>query len=262
MPTPVLSYTVRKMGLGWGIVITASHNPKQYNGYKVYDARGVQVIPEQAKVIMEEIDTVEFFENPSLALEEGAKQGLLSRPEGVMESFIEELYDLLPRTELTAAKAKELPVVYSGLYGSGAIPVSTMLKKQGFEQLTCIQMNPDSNFGGLYMPNPEDARVYAVALDKLCDGLGIAFAAARELHALDCLTVIRDADVDVARADAGGFEVDLVHIHTFLIVICVQYTHGSPSLGIDCTLQFLLTILKPAHHGELRWRGLSFGFAA
>ena len=166
VPTPVLSYTVRKMGLGWGIVITASHNPKQYNGYKVYDARGVQVIPEQAKVIMEEIDTVEFFENPSLALEEGAKQGLLARPEGVMESFIEELYDLLPRTCLTAKKAKELPIVYSGLYGSGAIPVSTMLKKQGFEQLTCIQMNPDSNFGGLYMPNPEDPRVYAVALEE------------------------------------------------------------------------------------------------
>jgi len=166
VPTPVLSYTVRKMGLGWGIVITASHNPKQYNGYKVYDARGVQVIPEQAKVIMEEIDTVEFFENPSLALEEGAKQGLLARPEGVMENFIEELYDLLPRTGLTAEKAKKLPVVYSGLYGSGAIPVSTMLKKQGFEQLTCIQMNPDSNFGGLYMPNPEDPRVYAVALEE------------------------------------------------------------------------------------------------
>ena len=164
VPTPVLSYTVRKLGLGWGIVITASHNPKQYNGYKVYDQRGVQVIPEQAKVIMEQIDTVEFFENPSLPLEEGEKQGLLARPDGLMESFLDELYALLPRTALTAEKAKKLPVVYSGLHGTGAIPVSTMLKKQGFENLTCIQMNPDSNFGGLYMPNPEDPRVYAEAL--------------------------------------------------------------------------------------------------
>ena len=164
VPTPVLSYTVRKLGLGWGIVITASHNPKQYNGYKVYDQRGVQVIPEQAKVIMEQIDTVEFFENPSLPLDEGEKQGLLARPDGVMESFLDELYALLPRTALTAESAKKLPVVYSGLHGTGAIPVSTMLKKQGFENLTCIQMNPDSNFGGLYMPNPEDPRVYAEAL--------------------------------------------------------------------------------------------------
>ncbi len=164
VPTPVLSYTVRKLGLGWGIVITASHNPKQYNGYKVYDDRGVQVIPEQAKVIMEEIDTVEFFENPSLSLEEGAAKGLLKVPDGVMESFVEELYALLPRTGLTAEAAKKLPVVYSGLYGSGAVPVSTMLKKQGFAQLTCIQMEPDSNFGGLYMPNPEDSRVYVQAL--------------------------------------------------------------------------------------------------
>ena len=166
VPTPVLSYTVRKLGLGWGIVITASHNPKQYNGYKVYDQRGVQVIPEQAKVIMEQIDTVEFFENPSLPLAEGEKQGLLARPDGVMDSFLDELYALLPRTALTAESAKKLPVVYSGLHGTGAIPVSTMLKKQGFENLTCIQMNPDSNFGGLYMPNPEDPRVYAEALKE------------------------------------------------------------------------------------------------
>lgn len=166
VPTPVLSYTVRKMGLGWGIVITASHNPKQYNGYKVYDRRGVQVIPEQAQVIMDQIDTVEFFENPSLSLEEGEKQGLFARPDGVMDSFLEELYALLPRTQLTQEKAAKLPVVYSGLHGSGAVPVSAMLKKQGFTNLTCIQMNPDSDFGGLYMPNPEDARVYVKALEE------------------------------------------------------------------------------------------------
>ena len=165
VPTPVLSYTVRKMGLGWGIVITASHNPKQYNGYKVYDRRGVQVIPEQAEVIMKEIDTVEFFKNPTLSLEEGEKRGLLVRPEGVMDSFLNELYALLPRTALTREKAGEMPVVYSGLHGTGAQPVSAMLKMQGFTNLTTLQMNPDSNFGGLYMPNPEDPRVYAQALE-------------------------------------------------------------------------------------------------
>lgn len=164
VPTPLLSYTVRKLGLGWGIVITASHNPKQYNGYKVYDRRGVQVIPEQAKVIMEQIETVEFFQNPALSLEEGEKRGLLIRPDGVMDGFLNELYALLPRTALTAQKARNLPVVYSGLHGTGAIPVSAMLKRQGFDNLTCIQMNPDSDFGGLYMPNPEDPRVYAEAL--------------------------------------------------------------------------------------------------
>ncbi len=164
VPTPLLSYTVRKLGLGWGIVITASHNPKQYNGYKVYDRRGVQVIPEQAKVIMEQIETVEFFQNPVLSLEEGEKRGLLIRPDGVMDGFLNELYALLPRTALTAQKARNLPVVYSGLHGTGAIPVSAMLKRQGFDNLTCIQMNPDSDFGGLYMPNPEDPRVYAEAL--------------------------------------------------------------------------------------------------
>lgn len=168
VPTPVLSYTVRKMGLGWGIVVTASHNPKQYNGYKVYDQRGVQVIPEQAQTIMDEIDTVEFFSNPSISLEEGKARGLLARPEDehVLDSFLEELYALLPRTALTKEAAGEMPIIYSALHGSGAAAVSKMLAMQGFSKLTCVQMNADSNFGGLYMPNPEDARVYAIALEE------------------------------------------------------------------------------------------------
>ena len=80
VPTPVLSYTVRAMGLGWGIVITASHNPKQYNGYKVYDERGVQVIPEQAELIMKEIETVEFFQAKMLPLEEGEARTARGHP--------------------------------------------------------------------------------------------------------------------------------------------------------------------------------------
>ena len=164
VPTPVLSYTVRAMGLGWGIVITASHNPKQYNGYKVYDERGVQVIPEQAELIMKEIETVEFFQAKMLPLEEGEAQGLLEQPEGILDRYLDELYFLLPRTSLTRKKAADFPVVYSGLYGTGAIPVSTMLRMQGFKNLTCVQMEPDSNFGGLYMPNPEDSRVYVQAI--------------------------------------------------------------------------------------------------
>lgn len=109
VPTPVLSYTVRAMGLGWGIVITASHNPKQYNGYKVYDERGVQVIPEQAELIMKEIETVEFFQAKMLPLEEGEAQGLLEQPEGILDRYLDELYFLLPRTSLTRKRRRISP---------------------------------------------------------------------------------------------------------------------------------------------------------
>lgn len=80
VPTPLLSYTVRKLGLGWGVVVTASHNPKQYNGYKVYDCRGVQVIPEQAARITEQMEGVDFFGNPDLSLKAGREAGLLTEP--------------------------------------------------------------------------------------------------------------------------------------------------------------------------------------
>lgn len=87
-----------------------------------------------------------------LPLEEGEAQGLLEQPEGILDRYLDELYFLLPRTSLTRKKAADFPVVYSGLYGTGAIPVSTMLRMQGFKNLTCVQMEPDSNFGGLYCP--------------------------------------------------------------------------------------------------------------
>lgn len=79
---------------------------------------------------------------------------------------MDELYALLPRTELTRERAGQFPIVYSGLHGTGAEPVARMLKRQGFAALTCIQMNPDSDFGGLHMPNSEDPRVYERALEE------------------------------------------------------------------------------------------------
>lgn len=163
VPTPLLSYTVRKLGLGWGVVVTASHNPKQYNGYKVYDRRGVQVIPEQAARITEQMEGVDFFGNPDLPLKAGREAGLLTEPTGVMDAYCEALGQMLP--EADAMGGADLPLVYSGLYGTGAKPVSRMLRALGFSNLTTVQMEPDSDFGGLYMPNPEDARVYAQAIE-------------------------------------------------------------------------------------------------
>ena len=199
VPTPLLSYTVRKLGLGWGVVVTASHNPKQYNGYKVYDCRGVQVIPEQAARITEQMEGVDFFGNPDLPLKAGREAGLLTEPTGVMDAYCEALGQMLPEAgaagAASAASAADLPLVYSGLYGTGAKPVSRMLRALGFSNLTTVQMEPDSDFGGLYMPNPEDARVYAQAIE-----------AAKSAGAKLLLATDPDCDrVGVQVARAGGF---------------------------------------------------------
>lgn len=202
VPTPLLSYTVRKLGLGWGVVVTASHNPKQYNGYKVYDRRGVQVIPEQAARITEQMEGVDFFGNPDLSLKAGREAGLLTEPTGVMDAYCEALGQMLPEADAagaagaaSAASAADLPLVYSGLYGTGAKPVSRMLRALGFSNLTTVQMEPDSDFGGLYMPNPEDARVYAQAIE-----------AAKSAGAKLLLATDPDCDrVGVQVARAGGF---------------------------------------------------------
>ena len=202
VPTPLLSYTVRKLGLGWGVVVTASHNPKEYNGYKVYDRRGVQVIPEQAARITEQMEGVDFFGNPDLPLKAGREAGLLTEPTGVMDAYCEALGQMLPEADAAgaagaagAASAADLPLVYSGLYGTGAKPVSRMLRALGFSNLTTVQMEPDSDFGGLYMPNPEDARVYAQAIE-----------AAKSAGAKLLLATDPDCDrVGVQVARAGGF---------------------------------------------------------
>ncbi len=199
VPTPLLSYTVRKLGLGWGIVVTASHNPKQYNGYKVYDRRGVQVIPEQAARITEKMEGVDFFGNPEMELNEGREKGLLTEPAGVMEQYLAQLSAMMPGLDKTQAGGAALPLVYSGLYGTGAKPVSAMLRRQGFVDLTTVQMQPDSDFGGLYMPNPEDGRVYAQAIaaakacgakmllatDPDCDRVGVQVARGGEFVPLN-----------------------------------------------------------------------------
>ena len=116
-----------------------------------------------------------------------------------MDAYCEALGQMLPEADAagaaSAASAADLPLVYSGLYGTGAKPVSRMLRALGFSNLTTVQMEPDSDFGGLYMPNPEDARVYAQAIE-----------AAKSAGAKLLLATDPDCDrVGVQVARAGGF---------------------------------------------------------
>lgn len=155
LPTPLLSYAVRHLKLGWGIVLTASHNPPAYNGYKVYDGRGVQALPGITKRIAEVMEGLDPCQ-PCPALD--ASHPRLHWMGGTLrEDYLSELRQTLP------APARPVKILYTALHGSGAAMVPQALEGH---DLTCIQCTPDPDFGGLPAPNPEVPEVFAEALAK------------------------------------------------------------------------------------------------
>ncbi|MCL2221090.1 MAG: phospho-sugar mutase [Oscillospiraceae bacterium] len=157
MPTPTLSYAIRLLGLGWGVVITASHNPQEYNGYKVYDSHGVQLTDEMAKEVTDSINTVEFFE----PLPDTLHSSINTFSDVVVEAYISQITAYAGMDNMPA----EFPFIYSALHGAGARIVPKTLTLMGFSPI-CIQLNPDGAFGGLHTPNPEEPGVYESALSK------------------------------------------------------------------------------------------------
>ncbi len=158
-PTPALSFAVRLLGCDWGVVITASHNPPQYNGYKVYDGRGVQLGPEAAARIYGRMQLTEFF----TAQTQPGDEGIVVHGEQLKAAYLEGLASMLKTPEISKAAA-EFPLVYSALHGSGAKWVTEALAMLGFTQLTAVELEPDPDFGGLRAPNPEMPEVYGQAL--------------------------------------------------------------------------------------------------
>lgn len=171
-PTPMLSYTVRNLKSKAGIVITASHNPKQYNGYKVYGEDGGQVTDNAAKEILGHIESIkEFSEINSIDAEEAKRRDLLNIiGENVDKSYIERVKQLTIRKELVSDFAKELRIIYTPLHGSGNKPVRRVLKELGYENVRVVkeQELPDGNFPTAAYPNPEEPAVFDIAL-KMAD---------------------------------------------------------------------------------------------
>lgn len=146
VPTPVLSYGVRKLKMDMGVVITASHNPPEYNGYKVYTSNGVQAVPEVTDILSDLVE--QAWNQPINAAE---KYNILGAE--ILDEYIEEL------VELVKADLSGLKVVYSALHGTGARFVPKLLRKMGAEVIEVQeQMNHDGNFPTVKTPNPEDDR--------------------------------------------------------------------------------------------------------
>lgn len=167
-PTPVLSFTVRELKCSGGIVITASHNPKIYNGYKVYDEFGGQVTDEKAKMIINSVKAVDDFSkiksmDENVALEKGLLKYI---GEDVDKVYYEKVKGLTIRTDLVKEKASNLNVIYTPIHGSGNVPVRTVLKELGYSNVKVVkeQEAPDGNFPTASYPNPENPDVFELAL--------------------------------------------------------------------------------------------------
>jgi phosphoglucomutase len=168
-PTPVLSFTVRELKCSGGIVVTASHNPKIYNGYKVYDEFGGQVTDEKAKIIIGCVKEVDDFSktkniDENVALEKGLLNYI---GEDVDKIYYEKVKGLTIRTDLVKEKASNLNVIYTPIHGSGNVPVRAVLKELGYSNVKVVkeQEAPDGNFPTASYPNPENPDVFELALE-------------------------------------------------------------------------------------------------
>ncbi len=192
-PVPLLSYAVRHLNAAAGIVITASHNPPQYNGYKVYGDDGAQVGPETAEGITRVIRATKYTDCVLMDEEEAKKQGLLKiiGDRGVDDDYMVDEKTLVVQPEMLARMGKQLSIVYTPLHGSGNVPVRRVLKELGIEKLAVVsqQEKPDGNFSTLTCaPNPENPEAFTLAFelaekvgatvifatDPDCDRLGVA----------------------------------------------------------------------------------------
>lgn len=168
-PTPVLSFAVRHLNCKGGIVVTASHNPKQYNGYKVYDEFGGQVTDEKANKIISLVNEVKDFSMiKNMSEEEALNKGLLVYiGEDVDKAYIDEVKNLTIRKELVREKAKDLKIIYTPIHGSGNIPVRRVLSELGYSNVKVVkeQEEPNGNFPTAPYPNPEMPQVFELALE-------------------------------------------------------------------------------------------------
>lgn len=174
-PTPELSYAVRKLGCAAGINITASHNPPEYNGYKVYWEDGAQITPPHDKGIMDEVNAVTDFNMvKTIDIAEAKASGVYEAiGTEIDDSYIEELKKLVIHQDAIEAAGKDLKIVYSPLHGAGNIPVRRVLGELGFEQVYVVkeQELPDGDFPTVSYPNPEAKEAFALGL-KLAEEVG------------------------------------------------------------------------------------------
>ena len=167
-PVPELSFAVRKLGCTAGIMITASHNPPKYNGYKVYWDDGAQIVAPVDKEIIGKVNEItDFGMVKSMKMEEAVKQGLYHEMgKEIDDAYMEELKKQCLYPDIIKEVEKDIKIVYTPSHGTGNIPVTRILNELGFTNVYVVpeQEKPDGNFPTVDYPNPEDAKAFTLAL--------------------------------------------------------------------------------------------------
>ena len=168
-PVPELSFAIRELKCTAGIMITASHNPPKYNGYKVYWDDGAQIVSPRDKDIIAKVRAVEnFTQIKEISEEEAKNKGLLNFVGKEMDDkYIEKLKSLVLNPDIVKEQGKKLKVVYTPLHGTGNMVAERLLKEIGIENLYVVpeQKEPDGNFPTVDYPNPEDPKAFTLALE-------------------------------------------------------------------------------------------------
>ncbi len=168
-PTPELSFAVRELGCIAGIVVTASHNPPEYNGYKVYWEDGAQIVEPTDKEIIQKVNEVTSLSTiKNMDKKEAIEKGLYNTiGEEIDKRYIEELKKLVVNQKAIDETQKDIKIVYTPLHGTGCIPVKNILNELGFENVYIVpeQEKPDGNFPTVDYPNPEDPKAFKLALE-------------------------------------------------------------------------------------------------
>ncbi len=191
-PTPLLSFAIRYLKCDSGVVVTASHNPKEYNGYKAYWSDGAQIVPPHDKNVITEVSAITGFDQinftPNKAL-------ILSIGKEVEDAYYREVNQVIPRQD-SIARQHDITLVYSSLHGAGITMVPECLKRLGFTNLQVVeeQREPDGNFSTIQSPNPEEQSAMKLALQK-----------AKETHAELVMATDPDTDrVGIGIKDSAG----------------------------------------------------------
>ncbi len=196
-PTPELSFAVRKLEATAGIMLTASHNPPEYNGYKVYWEDGGQIVPPHDKGIIAEVNAIENFEDVNIISEEVAREeGLFEIIDPKMDDkYIKTLKDLSLNPEVIKEVADDFHLVYTPLHGTGNIPVQRILKELGFKNLHVVkeQEAPDPEFPTVAYPNPEEPNVFEMGI-KLADQTDAQLVMANDPDADRVGIAVKDTD--------------------------------------------------------------------
>lgn len=163
-PTPMLSFAIRALNCHSGIVITASHNPKEYNGYKAYWSGGAQVVPPHDKNIIGEVNAITSFEQIKF---KGNAANIHTIGPEVEKAYYEEVKKLIPNKDIIK-KHHDIPLVYSSLHGAGITMVPECLRQIGFTNIQVVeeQKTPDGNFPTVQSPNPEEKSAMEMVINK------------------------------------------------------------------------------------------------